>query len=79
MRATNAAQGLLSSGDTRWTVAEATSLVKQFSSLLSRLSLVPLSVLIWVLKRVEPEIAGLLGTHQVGISQELHEFKQGAN
>lgn len=58
-------------------VAEATPLLKQFPSLLSRLSLVPLPVLIWALKRVQPEIAGLLGTHQVGISQELQEFKQG--
>ncbi|KAL3470713.1 cytochrome P450 [Aspergillus californicus] len=46
-------------------VAEATPLLKQFPSLLSRLSLVPRPVLIRVLKRVQPEVAGLLGTHQL--------------
>ncbi|EIT74228.1 cytochrome P450 [Aspergillus oryzae 100-8] len=46
-------------------VAQATPFLKQFPSLLSRVALIPLPMLIWVLKRIQPDVAGLLGTHQL--------------
>lgn len=52
-------------------VAQATPFLKQFPSLLSRVALIPLPMLIWVLKRIQPDVAGLLGTHQVGCPRVL--------
>ncbi|EAW12447.1 cytochrome P450 [Aspergillus clavatus NRRL 1] len=46
-------------------VAQATPFLKQFPNLLSNLLRIPLPILIWVLKRVQSDVAGLLETHQV--------------
>lgn len=46
-------------------VAQATPFLKQFPSLLSTLLLVPLPILIRGLRWLLPDVAGLLGTHQL--------------